>query len=531
MSNECPACQSTIRGDDLFCMYCGAAVTDDRQRFEIQAERAEQLERWSQAVDARLSLTEHLEDARERGEQFHAAALLQQERLGDTEAAATNFERALDADPGRLRAFESLDQLLVETGEIAEQARSYQRMIRRAIDSGAEDRVIIALARNLAEITRAHLDQPEVAVEAVGYILDRKPDDLDAHTMAAELYDRLGDVTRSAEHHRKVLAQDPRHVESYQALRRLFLNSERYDAGWCVCRVLSVLGQANQDELAFYERYATTTPTRAERPLQPVHWALIDHPLKSPLLEELFARTTEALVTLMARPPKSFGIKRRRDAIDLADMSRFTNVMGYLFEFLPVPPAEVFRSTEVATMRPVLIEPPALLVNPEIMEEDLYQLAFVGARQLTRTRPAHLLAAVRDQVDERRAWLKWIVATLRATFDPRARTADHDTEARAALERNLPPREVAGLKELVARMNDDAALHFDVDRWLRAVDLTADRAGLIFANDLEKALAIIRAEPAGSAAPSVGERATELIRYAYSEEYFQVRRLIGHNID
>ncbi|MCB9550319.1 MAG: hypothetical protein H6705_00095 [Myxococcales bacterium] len=531
MSIECPACQATIRSDDLFCMFCGEAVADEPHRLSTQADRYEKMQRWTQAVDARVKLADRLTEPAARGEQYHQAAVIQQEHLGDSAAAARLFDRALDADPGRLRAFESLDQLLVEQGELAEQARSYQRMIRRAIDSGAEDRVVVALARNLAELARAHLDQPQTALEAITLILERRPDDLAAHGVAAELYDGLGDVTRAAEHHRRVLAQNPRHVESYQALRRLFLNSERYDAGWCVCRVLSVLGQANADELSFYERYATTTPTRAERPLQAIHWALIDHPLKSPLLDELFARTTDALVTLVARPPKSYGIKRRRDAVDLAEMSRFTNVMGYLFEFLPVPPSELFRSPDVASMRPVLLDPPALLINPEIMEEDLYLLAFIGARQLTRMRPSHLLASVRDRTDERRAWLAWIIATLRATFDPTARNVDHDAEARAALERNLPPREVTGLRELVARMNADPSRHFDVDRWLRAVDLTADRAGLIFANDLEKALAIIRAEPADSAAVSVGERATELIRYAYSEEYFQVRRLIGHNID
>jgi len=113
----------------------------------------------------------------------------------------------------------------------------------------------------------------------------------------------------------------------------------------------------------------------------------------------------------------------------------------------------------------------------------------------------------------------------------KSRALDHDVQAREALQRNLPPREVEQLTELVERMNAEPALHWDVDRYLKGMDLTADRAGLIFANDLEKSLAIIRNDAPASAAPSVGERATELIRFAYSEEYFQIRRLIGHNID
>lgn len=531
MSNECPSCAETVRADDLFCMFCGAPLQDDAGRLAVQADRYERMQRWSLAVEARLSLAEALDDPEARGEQYYAAGVLQQERLGDTAAAARSFDKALDADPGRLEAFESLDQLLVETGDLVEQARSYRRMIRRALEAEADEKVIVALARNLADICHARLKQPQEALDAITLVLERRPDDTPALTRAAEIYDQLGDVVHAAEMHRRLLAIDPRRVESYQSLRRLFLNTERYDAGWCICRVLSVLGQANADEVSFYERYATTTPTRAERPLQQGHWPLIDHPLKSPLTDDLLARTHDALLTLMARQPKALGIKRRRDAIDLADMTRFANVMGYLFEFLPVPPADLFRATETLGMQPALFEPPALLVGPDMLDEDLYVLAFVGARQLVRSRPSHLIGSVQARVAERRPFLERVLATLRATFHFKSRALEHDAQVREALLRNLPPREVQALTELVERMNEDPALHWDAERYLKGIDLTADRAGLIFANDLEKALAIIRSEPAASSAPSVGERATELIRYAYSEEYFQVRRLIGHNID
>ncbi|MCA9537850.1 MAG: hypothetical protein KC620_03115 [Myxococcales bacterium] len=512
-------------------MHCGASLADDVDRLRVQADRFEQMERWSQAVTTRLELAERLEEPSERAEQFHSVGRIQQEQLGDPAAAAQSFDRALDADPSKLGAFESLDQLLVETGDLIEQARSYRRMIRRAIESSAEERVVIALARNLAELNRTHLKQPDAALDAIQLILERAPDDLWAIESAAQLHEELDDAPQAIEYHRRLLEIDPRLVESYRALRRVFLKEERYDAGWCICRVLSVLGQANTDELTFYERYATTSPTRAERPLQAAHWPLLDHQSKSPLLDELFARVCDALISLLAVPAKSLGIKRRRDLIDLAVSTRFTNVLGYLFEFLPVPPVEVFRCPEIQGMRPAIFEPPALLVHPDEMEEDLYHLAFVGGRYLTGLRPAHLFACSVADRAERRAYMLGLLRTLRATFDPEAGDLEHDPTLREALRRNLPPQATRALEELVQRMNEQPRLHFDIDRWLRAVDLTADRVGFIFANDLEKALANIRTGDASRVVPTVGERATELIRYAYSEEYFQVRRLIGHNID
>ena len=42
--------------------------------------------------------------------------------------------------------------------------------------------------------------------------------------------------------------------------------------------------------------------------------------------------------------------------IDLSAASRFTNVIGYLFDHLPIPHAETYRSTQLRGMRPALLE-------------------------------------------------------------------------------------------------------------------------------------------------------------------------------
>ena len=68
-------------------------------------------------------------------------------------------------------------------------------------------------------------------------------------------------------------------------------------------------------------------------------------------------------------------------------------------------------------------------------------------------------------------------------------------------------------------------------KWVVGVDLTADRAGFVLANDLELAQEMIKAADEGSAALPQKERLKELTLFGVNEKYFAIRRRIGVNID
>jgi hypothetical protein len=64
-------------------------------------------------------------------------------------------------------------------------------------------------------------------------------------------------------------------------------------------------------------------------------------------------------------------------------------------------------------------------------------------------------------------------------------------------------------------------------KWTAAVDLTADRAGFVLANDLEAATAVIKASPEEAAAVTQKERLKELYLYSASQSYLQLRHKLG----
>jgi hypothetical protein len=124
------------------------------------------------------------------------------------------------------------------------------------------------------------------------------------------------------------------------------------------------------------------------------------------------------------------------------------------------------------------------------------------------------------------------VDTIRVLVNPKTEKGPHfDESLSEALGRNLSKGEIESLKKLVTKMEVDPDFHFDVAHWLRCLDFTCDRIGFIFANNLEKPLGLMRAEDPNSAVATVAERIDALVSFAFSDEYLQVRRLIGHNID
>ena len=62
------------------------------------------------------------------------------------------------------------------------------------------------------------------------------------------------------------------------------------------------------------------------------------------------------------------------------------------------------------------------------------------------------------------------------------------------------------------------------------MDLTAHRAGFLIANDLALSARFIQMEPATVGGMSAKDKIKELVLYAISEEYFDLRQHLGITI-
>ena len=67
----------------------------------------------------------------------------------------------------------------------------------------------------------------------------------------------------------------------------------------------------------------------------------------------------------------------------------------------------------------------------------------------------------------------------------------------------------------------------DLNKWGTAVELTTHRLGFILCGDLATAAKMISTEPATVGGLQPKEKIVELIMYAISDAYFEVRRHLG----
>src|SRR5690606_26974476 len=122
----------------------------------------------------------------------------------------------------------------------------------------------------------------------------------------------------------------------------------------------------------------------------------------------------------------------------------------------------------------------------------------------------------------------WLFAAIKAVSPSFPIAPDMRTDVEQALnilKQTLGPQATSELGELVGQLLEDSKA-LDLKRWMSAVDYTADRAGFLLANDLERAIAVIRssAEDVSTSAP---QRTRELVQFAIGPSYLELRARLG----
>ena len=502
---------------------------------------------WRRAVET-LDQLSGLEESSQRRARFHyTAAVIARDELGDLELAVDKLNAALDDDPLTPKAFEGVDALLTQRKDWKNLARAYRRQLKR-MGEDAPVEVMLHLWTRLGDICADHLGDTEAATEAYQVACELAPDDIHRHEQLADLYLEAGEARRSEaiQELQFLLGHAPDRVELYKALANLYRAEHELDKAFCVAQALVFLGAASSEERMLYEKFRPRTFTPAPRRLTEELWQkAIIHPREDRAVGAIFASTLGALAAGTAQPVTAFGLTPdSRTDLD-RDPRTVSRVVKYCAGVLAIDPApmvwmqdaqdglRVANTVGLGADRQKLV--PSLLVGaPLTTKADERELAFEVGKRMAYLRPERFLTLAVGTLPKLEAAFQAVVLAsgVRITaHDGRPFQTDNDDTRKLAvqLQRQVPSPLLEQVGELSHKLTGRLGNGL-IGNWRAATDLTANRVGLILANDFEVAAKGIATEGASLSGMSVKERLRDLLAYAVSEQYFAVRRHLGLHV-
>ena len=482
---------------------------------------------YEEAIETLRRLIELEEDPKKKGSHRFTMALIYRDHLRDDRRAVAYLNETLDDDPLRLEAFESLDAILVRRKAWEEQAESYERMLERIGEIPGQEALAFRLLRNQADILSS-VRQMEPAIFALERARALRPQDADTRFALARLLEQDDVMVDDAiAEYQTVIQIDGSRSEAYKALRRLYTRTRAADAAWCACGVLSLFGQADEKEQAYYEAHRQgalkVAHTIKSEDTWPRHlYADGQDPQIGALLLGVYRALPERFETDTFQ---ALGLTERNH-IDLRVRTSFSSFAGTIPRILGVTRPEFYLSAGAKGIRRVHIGQPALVLGPDVHDGlKGKRLRFTLGKALAYLHPQHLVATVLP-AQSLQAALEAAYLLLTGNEEEAYHAPETVQDWFRALGRAMPQGDRAALRpnaELLFRTGSRP----DVAAWQAQVELTANHAGLLLCNDIEVAIECLEREPRPLSGLSVKDKTKDLVRYALAPRYHVLRQTLG----
>ena len=497
---------------------------------------------WRRAVETLDQLAVGEDDVAFRARYHYAAGVIARDELRDADLAVEKLGAALDDAPTTPRAFEAIDKLLTERKDWKNLARAYRRQLKR-LGEDAEPAQLVPLWTRIGEIYLDHLGDHESATAAFQVACDLAPDDMSRHEQLADLYleagaDRRGDAITELQ---VLIEHSPDRVEYYKALAQLYREEHELDKAWCVSQALVLLGAADDSERAMYARYRAPQFVPASRRLTEELWQkAIIHRREDRHVGAIFASTLGALAGSTAQPPTAFGldlggrVDLDRDGRPAPRAARYAaSVLG----LDPVPMiwlqegGDGLRVANTTGADRGRLVPSLLIGAPHVGKADERELVFEIGKRMAYLRPERFVTMALGTLPKLEAAFAGAIAASGARLrghdgQPFEATSDEARRMAQLVRGQVPSAILEQVGDFGAKLSGRVGNGL-ITGWQSATDHTANRAGFILCGDLETAARVIATENAAQSTLPVKERLRELLAYAVSESYFQVRRHLG----
>jgi tetratricopeptide (TPR) repeat protein len=480
---------------------------------------------WQAVADALQKLVDLEDGPPQRAAYLYAIALVYRDHLYELDVALGYFNKALDDNPSQEKALSAIEKALTASENWQQLANNYRQMLKRLNGQDQNER-LCDLSDRLATLYLERLDNLEEAGKVLRAAVRLEPQNLQRRALLANVYGGHSSTwDKAVREHRRLLANEPRRLESLHALVNLYRQAKRIDEAWCVCGTLEFLAQSTPEEQELFRQYR---PPGAIRPSGQVGSggavALVAGDGATALLNKLFA----TLIPFLARAPRFRLVPprrkrlRKKSRLDEADTSLAVELFVHLAQLLHLQRPELYRGDDDgASVDYAQSDPPATVVSPlALASVDEPTLAFEIGRHLWFYRSEYYLTRLVAETAELREIVSGAITAVQRGFPSSA--GDDDQEVAAILARAMPPVAKEQLAQVVKQLVRRGG-EVDLTAWRRAAELTACRAGLLCCQSLPHAVAAMRRCPQLRGV-ELSDVVHDMVSFNMSEEHFQLRR-------
>ena len=507
-----------------------AIAPDNRTvRDELRA-AYEKLHRWPRVVELLAGAGGQSSDPVERAALRFAAADVALARLRDEERGLPLLERALEDDPRHDQALQALVAVRTARSEWQALDAVYARLIDRFAKLDDANRAWDA-CRKLGVLRRDKTRDVRGAIEAFTGAVSCKPSDVDSRMMLADLHLAMGDEAQALAAFERVSQAAPTRSSTFARLFTLHQRAGRTDRAWLAATALEELGATDVDQQLVVDQFRLEGPIRPARSLDEAGWG----DLAAPGSDDVVAGVLRA-VALAARAAQ---VEELRDArklvpLDPARKQSTTSTASVVRSFqwaaqvlgIEAPALYVMDSVP-GGIAAVQAAEPSTALGPDVLRGlGTKDLAFLAGRHLTYYRPEHYALLHYPTLAELSVlFLSAVKVAMPAVPVPTHLDAAV-ARTRKQLLRYVGDSERVTLAAAVERL-DGRDGRVDLAAWIRGVELTATRAGLLLCGDLRTAMARIRGETRTIGELDVEQKRSDLLAFCASEKLARLRASLG----
>lgn len=501
---------------------------------------------WADASGILETLIKSEKNDKRRARFRQAAALIARDQLKDAPRALALYHGALDDDATIAKALDAIEELAVQVDDPREILRAYQRKIQAlgpdTADTPKQRAERLRLWTQTAALCIQRLGDFQTGAQAYEVTLSLDGANLDRRRQMAAIWGQIGGdkLDRAIAEHQALLLRNKSDLDSYRSLRELYLRTGQREKAAAVAYALQLLRRAEPEDAALVDELKARPLVPAKRPIGKELWRLVSHEDEHPLLGVMSSLLWPAVRVMGGRGFAELGLDRGA-RVDVAAGHFYTKALKYGFEALEAPIPELYpepRSPEMAERsyeillalektgagdRPVTaLRIGAPLLSPKRPEREvMYEVGRLAAL----LRPERSIRVAYDTPAKLGAVIDAVIA---AGGDAAGATSRAAHDLAQTLGRALPAQQADQLGKLgralaEANLRGEAA----AATWLGAMDLTAVRAGLLLAGDLETAALLLATDPPGTTPLSPKQRLLDLIHFTVTEDYFTLRQHLG----